>query len=310
MSYAFSHRHLFDTDVLSTADIETILSLASGYAEQNRKKDRKIDKLRGRTCVNLFFENSTRTRTSFEIAAKRLGSAVISIPVAQSSTTKGETLLDTALNLDAMQIDALIMRHSEDRAPQSIAKHINAHVINAGDGKCAHPTQALLDAMTILRHKGRLDGLSVAICGDVARSRVARSNIHLLKKYGADIRVIAPDYFLSDDYKTMGVQIFSDLEAGIKDVDAVMMLRIQHERPGAGCDFSAHAQEYIATYGLNHDKLKVAKPDVIVLHPGPINRDVEITDALAADPQYSVILEQVEMGVAVRMAVIDLLVSA
>jgi aspartate carbamoyltransferase catalytic subunit len=309
MSYTFSHRHLLDTNILTKADVEAILDLAARYAENNRKPDRKLDKLRGRTSVNLFFENSTRTRTSFEIAAKRLGADVVNIPVAQSSTAKGETLLDTALTLNAMQIDTLVIRHSEDGALLPLTDRIQAHLINAGDGKHAHPTQALLDALTILRHKKRLDNLNVAICGDVARSRVARSNIHLLKKFGANIRIIAPDYFLSPDYKNMGVEIFGDLEKGIKDADAVIMLRIQHEREGLGRDFSPLAQEYISAYGLNHAKLKAAKPDVLVLHPGPINRGVELTDKLADDPAHSVIREQVEMGVAVRMAVIDLLVS-
>jgi aspartate carbamoyltransferase catalytic subunit len=308
MPYAFSHRHLIDTDALSREDIETIFDLVALYVKQNRGKDKKIDKFRGRMSVNLFFENSTRSRTSFEIAAKRLGMDVVNIPVAQSSVSKGETCLDTALNLDAMRIDTLVVRHCNDGTAQSISDRVDAHVINAGDGSHAHPTQALLDAMTIRRHKG-LDGLTVAICGDLARSRVARSNIHLLKKFGATIRVIAPNYFMSKDYATMGVEICDDLDYGIRDADAVIMLRIQHEREGLGFDFSAHAEEYIKSYGLNHDKLKSAKPDVIVLHPGPINRGVELTGELADDPKHSVILEQVEMGVAVRMAVMDLLMS-
>ncbi len=310
MTYSFPHRHLLDTDILSRTDVEAILSLAARYALQNRSPEKKIDKFRGKTSVNLFFENSTRTRTSFEIAAKRLGMDVVNIPVAYSSTAKGETLLDTALTLNAMQIDTLVIRHAEDGAPQSLIPHIDAHVINAGDGKHAHPTQALLDALTILRHKGKLDGLNVAICGDVARSRVARSNIHLLNKFGANIRVIAPEYFLSPDYKEMGVELCDSLEKGIKDSDAVIMLRIQHEREGLGCSFSEKAQDYIAAYGLDHAKMKAAKPDAIVLHPGPVNRGVELTNELADDPHYSVIREQVEMGVAVRMAVIDLLLSA
>jgi aspartate carbamoyltransferase catalytic subunit len=309
MPYAFPHQHLIDTDVLSKVDITALLDLADVYAKQNRSANRKIDKLRGKTCVNLFFENSTRTRTSFEIAAMRLGADVVSVPVAQSSTAKGETMLDTALTLDAMQIDTLVVRHRDEGVPEYIAKHIKAHVINGGDGTHAHPTQALLDAMTIRRHKGKLDGLTVAICGDLARSRVARSNIHLLKKFGATIRVIAPDYFMSDDYQNMGVEISKNLESGIRDADVVIMLRIQHERPGLSFDFASRAKKYIAAYGLNHTKLKAAKPDVIVLHPGPTNRGVEVTDELADDPKHSVIREQVEMGVAVRMAVIDLLVS-
>jgi aspartate carbamoyltransferase catalytic subunit len=309
MSHIFSRRHLIDTDVLSRADIEAILDLADHYAKQNRSRDKKIDKFRGKTCVNLFFENSTRTRTSFEIAAKRLGADVVNIPVSQSSTAKGETLIDTALTLDAMRIDALVVRHAEEGMPERIADCVEAHVINAGDGTHAHPTQALLDAMTIRRHKGKFEGLKVAICGDLARSRVARSNIHLLSKFGAEIRVVAPDFFMSDDYKNLDVEICPTLESGISDADVIIMLRIQHERPGLAFDFAAHKLEYIASYGLNHDRLKAAKPDVIVLHPGPTNRGVEVTDELADDKRHSVIREQVEMGVAVRMAVIDLLLS-
>jgi len=309
MPNLFAHRHLLDIERLSRSDIEVILDLAARYAVQNRSAGKKIDRHYGKTVVNLFFENSTRTRTSFEIAAKRLGADVVNMSVEHSSTKKGESLLDTVLTLDAMQIDALVIRHAEDGVPQFIAEHIHAHVINAGDGKHEHPTQALLDALTMIRHKKRLEGLIVAICGDVARSRVARSNIHLLKKFGATVRVIAPSYFLSPDYQDLGVEIFSDMQAGLAGADVVMMLRIQHERTGVDCDFSAQAQDYIAAYGLTHDKLKVAKPDVIVMHPAPINRGVEITDALADDATYSVIREQVEMGVAVRMAVMDLLLS-
>ena len=309
MSYKFSHHHLLDTDVLSKADINAILDLADVYAKQNRSQKKKREKCWGKTSVNLFFENSTRTRTSFEIAAKRLGADVINIPVAQSSTAKGETLMDTALTLDAMQIDTLIIRHPEEGAPERISKCVNAHVINAGDGTHAHPTQALLDAMTIRRHKKKLDGLTVAICGDLARSRVARSNIHILKKFGATIRVVAPDYFMSPDYQTMGVEICDTLEAGIRDADAIIMLRIQHERPGLSFNFAGRKTEYIASYGLSHTKLKAARPNAIVLHPGPTNRGIELTDELADDPEHSVIREQVEMGVAVRMAIIDLLTS-
>ncbi|MFA4994972.1 MAG: aspartate carbamoyltransferase catalytic subunit [Bdellovibrionales bacterium] len=309
MPYKFSHQHLIDTDVLSRMDIEAILDLADGYAAQNRSASKRMDKCWGKTALNLFFENSTRTRTSFEIAAKRLSADVINIPVALSSTAKGETLMDTALTLDAMQIDTLIIRHPEEGAPEKIAKQVKAHVINAGDGTHAHPTQALLDAMTIRRHKGKLDGLTVAICGDLARSRVARSNIHILKKFGANIRVTAPDYFMSSDYHEMGVEVSPSLDAALRDADAIIMLRIQHERPGLPFNFATKREEYIANFGLSHYKLKAAKPDVIVLHPGPTNRGVEVTGELADDLAHSVIREQVEMGVAVRMAVIDLLTS-
>lgn len=310
MPSLFPHRHLLDIERLSKADIEAVLALAATYAGQNRKPHKKNDRLQGKTVVNLFFENSTRTRTSFEIAAKRLGADVVNVPVELSSTKKGETLLDTVLTLDAMQIDALVIRHAEEGVPQFLAPHVKAHVINAGDGKHEHPTQALLDALTVIRHKKKLEGLTVAICGDVARSRVARSNIHLLNKFGANVRVVAPPDFVTPDYKNMGVAIFNDMKEGLAGTDVVMMLRVQHERMVGDYDFSVKAQEYAAVYGLNHDRLKAAKPDVIVMHPGPTNRGVELTSELADDPAYSVIREQVEMGVAVRMAVMDLLLSS
>ncbi|MGB9152727.1 MAG: aspartate carbamoyltransferase catalytic subunit [Alphaproteobacteria bacterium] len=310
MPSTFPHRHLLDIERLSKADIEAILALAAIYAGQNRKANKKSDLLHGKIVVNLFFENSTRTRTSFEIAAKRLGADVVNIPIETSSTQKGETLLDTVLTLDAMQIDALVIRHAEDGVPQFLAPHVKAHIINAGDGKHEHPTQALLDALTIIKHKKQLQGLTIALCGDVARSRVARSNIHLLKKFGAHVRIVAPPDFVTPDYRNLGVAIFHDMEEGIRNADVVMMLRVQHERMEGNYDFSVKAQEYTSVYGLNHDKLKAAKPDVIVMHPGPINRGVELTGELADDPVHSVIREQVEMGVAVRMAVMDLLLSS
>jgi aspartate carbamoyltransferase catalytic subunit len=307
MNNSFNHRHLLDIDRLSRADIETILTLAERYAEQNAGGAKKSDRLAGKRIVNLFFENSTRTRTSFELAAKRLGADVINIPVEHSSTKKGESLLDTILTLDAMRIDGLVIRHSEDGVPQFLAPHVKCHIINAGDGKHEHPTQALLDALTMIRHKKKLDGLKVAICGDIGRSRVARSNIHLLKKFGAQVCVAAPEDFVSPDYKTFGIPIHHDIKDAIKDADVVMMLRIQHERTGGIHDFSPDT--YVSAYSLNHERLKLAKPDVIVMHPGPMNRGVEISSELADDPAHSVIREQVEMGVAVRMAVMDLLLS-
>jgi len=310
MPYALPHRHLLDTERLSKADVEAILDLAGHYALRNRGDHKKSDVLTGKTVVNLFFEASTRTRTSFEIAARRLGADVVNIPVELSSAKKGETLLDTVLTLDAMQIDALIVRHAEDGVPQFIAPHVQAHVINAGDGKHEHPTQALLDALTIIRHKKKLDGLTIAICGDVAHSRVARSNIHLLKKFGVNIRVVAPPEFISPDFKNFGVSIFNDMKTGLRDADIVMMLRIQHERLSVEYDYSSKSHDYIAAFGLTHSKLEVAKPDVLVMHPGPVNRGVEISSELVDDPTHSVIKEQVEMGVAVRMAVIELLLTA
>ncbi|MFY9288048.1 MAG: aspartate carbamoyltransferase catalytic subunit [Alphaproteobacteria bacterium] len=308
MAHGFSQKHLLDIERLSVADINLILDLSEKYVEQNRSAQKKMDKLSGKTVVTLFFEPSTRTRTSFELAAKRLGADVISIPIEHSSTKKGETLLDTVLNLDAMQIDALIIRHAEDGIPQFVAPQVRAHVINAGDGKHEHPTQALLDALVIRKHKKKLQGLTVAICGDIAHSRVARSNAQLLTKMGAQVRLIAPSYFTAPDYKNLGVESFEDMQQGLKDADVVMMLRIQHERMAQG-EFAVSLKDYHQRYGLDAKKLSSAKPDVIVMHPGPVNRDVEITSSLADDPKFSVIREQVEMGVAVRMAVLDLLLS-
>jgi aspartate carbamoyltransferase catalytic subunit len=237
-----------------------------------------------------------------------LGADVVNISVEHSSAKKGETLLDTVLNLDAMQIDALVIRHAEDGIPQFIAPMMKATVINAGDGKHEHPTQALLDGFTILRHKKNLAGLTVAICGDIAHSRVARSNIYLLNNLGAKVRLIAPAYFIAPNVTYPNVEIFEDMAEGLKGVDVVMMLRIQHERMAEG-EFAVSLHEYRQRYGLDHKKLAAAKPDVIVMHPGPINRDVELTSSLADDPKFSVIREQVELGVAVRMAVLDLLLG-
>ena len=308
MTRSFPHHDLLDIERLSVGDIDTILNLAQGYLGQNRSADKKIPKLDGKTVVNLFFEPSTRTRASFEIAAKRLGADVVNIPVEHSSTKKGETLLDTVQTLDAMQIDALVIRHVEDGVPQFIAPHLEASVINAGDGKHEHPTQALADALTILQHKKSLEGLTVAICGDIAHSRVARSNIHLLNKFGARVRLIAPSYFAAPNYANLGVETFEDMKAGLSGADVVMMLRIQHERMAEG-EFAVSLKDYHQRYGLDAKKLAAAKPDVIVMHPGPVNRDVEISSSLADDPKFSVIREQVEMGVAVKMALLDLLLG-
>jgi aspartate carbamoyltransferase catalytic subunit len=319
MPDTFSHRHLLDIERLSLADIEAILSLAETYAAQNRKPDKKIDKWRGRTLVNLFFENSTRTRTSFEIAAKRLGMDVINVPVEHSSTKKGETLLDTVLTLDAMQIDALVIRHNEDGVPQFIAPHVRAHVLNAGDGKHEHPTQALLDALTIRRHKGTLSGLTIVYCGDYIRSRVAGSFVRLMGKFGARVRIVGPKEFITGNptQKTLpNVDFFEDYKKALTGADVVMTQRIQIERinPDAIAfspeDYQVQFADYHRLYGLTHEKLKVAKPDVIVMDPGPVIRGVAISSELADDPAISVIREQVEMGVAVRMAALDLLMGA
>jgi len=308
MAKKFSHRHLLDIERLSAGDIDTILALAESNLKSLKNTPKKAGKLQGKTLVNLFFEPSTRTRTSFEIAAKRLGADVVNILIDQSSTKKGESLLDMVEAIDALGANALVIRHAEDGVPQFVAPHVKASVVNAGDGKHEHPTQALLDALVMRRHKKKLKGLTVAICGDIQHSRVARSNIHLLNKYGAKVRIIAPSYFMPLDFKNMKVEAFDDLKKGIAGADVIMMLRIQHERLGEG-EFAVSLKEYSRDFGLNHDKLKAAKPDVIVMHPGPVNRDVEISSDLADDPKFSVIREQVQTGVAVRMAVLDLLMS-
>ena len=308
MPYSFPNKDLLDIARLSTADIFGILDKAETYATQNRSAKKKTPILDGKTVVNLFFEPSTRTRTSFEIAAKRLGADVVNIPIEHSSVKKGETLLDTVSNIDAMRVDALVIRHNESGVPHFIAPQMKASVINAGDGTNEHPTQALLDALVMRRHKKKFEGLVVAICGDVAHSRVAHSNAHLLSKLGSEVRFIAPPYFSENKLKLSNVQTFDTMEKGLMDADIVMMLRIQHERMTSG-EFAVSLKEYHQSFGLDHAKLGLAKPDAIILHPQPMNREVEITSRLADDPSRSFIHEQVEMGVAVRMAVLDLLLN-
>jgi aspartate carbamoyltransferase catalytic subunit len=261
--------------------------------------------MRGRTIINLFFENSTRTRTSFELAGKRLGADVINMQVSGSSVRKGETLIDTAMTLNAMHPDILVVRHPESGAVQLLAKKVECAVINAGDGSHEHPTQALLDALTIRRRKGRLGGLNVAICGDILHSRVARSNIHLLNAMGARIRVVAPRTLLPAEIERLGVEIFHDMRRGLEDVDIVMMLRLQTERMHGS--FVPSIREYYHFYGLDYDKLAAARPDAFIMHPGPMNRGVEIDSEVADDIDRSLIQQQVEMGVAVRMACLELL---
>ena len=304
----FPHRHLLGIDGLDAADIALILDLAETYIEQNRADDKKRALLRGRTIINLFFENSTRTRTSFELAGKRLGADVINMSVASTSVKKGETLLDTALTLNAMHLDALVVRHPESGAVKLLAEAVNCAVINGGDGSHEHPTQALLDALTIRRRKGRLHGLTVAICGDVLHSRVARSNIALLNIMGAHVRVVGPRTLLPAQISCMGVEVFHDMARGLADVDIIMMLRLQTERMHGS--FLPSIREYFHFYGLDHNKIARARPDALVMHPGPINRGVEIDSAVADDLDRSLIREQVEMGVAVRMACLDLLLRA
>ena len=301
----FPHRHLLGIEALSAAEIERLLDLANSYADLPKDDERARKVLRGRTVINLFFETSTRTSTSFELAAKRLGGDVITMSVGTSSIKKGETLLDTAMTLNAMKPDVMVVRHNESGAVNLLSQKVDGSVINAGDGRHEHPTQALLDALTIRRRLGKLNGLLVAICGDILHSRVARSNIHLLTKMGARVRVIAPLTLLPSNIDRMGVEVFTDMKKGLKDVDIVMMLRLQLERMQGA--YVPSTREYFRFYGLDYAKLALAKPDALIMHPGPMNRGVEIDSEVADDINRSVIREQVEMGVAVRMACLDAL---
>ena len=301
----FPHRHLLGIEALSAAEIERLLDLANSYADLPKDDERARKVLRGRTIINLFFETSTRTSTSFELAAKRLGGDVITMSVGTSSIKKGETLLDTAMTLNAMRPDVMVVRHNESGAVNLLSQKVDGSVINAGDGRHEHPTQALLDALTIRRRLGKLSGLLVAICGDILHSRVARSNILLLNKMGARVRVIAPLTLLPSNIDRMGVEVFTDMKKGLKDVDIVMMLRLQLERMQGA--YVPSTREYFRFFGLDYAKLAVAKPDALIMHPGPMNRGVEIDSEVADDINRSVIREQVEMGVAVRMACLDAL---
>ena len=267
--------------------------------------ENKRSELRGCLVVNLFFEDSTRTRTSFEIAGKRLGADVVNMPVPSSSVRKGETLIDTALTLNAMNVDVLVVRHPDSGAARLLADHVTGAIINAGDGTHEHPTQALLDALTIRRRKGRIAGLRVAICGDVLHSRVARSNIHLLRTMGAEVRLIGPPTLVPPELAQFGTQVFHSLDKGLVDVDVVMVLRLQAERMHG--ILVPSAREYFRFYGLTLDRLAPAHPDAFVMHPGPVNRGIEIDSQLADDHSRSVILSQVELGVAVRMTILELL---
>lgn len=301
-------RHLLGVEGLHPPEIAALLDHAESYVALSRSTEKKRATLRGKTVVNLFFESSTRTRTSFELAGKRLGADVINMAVSASAITKGESLLDTAATLDAMRPDALVVRHPDSGAVKMLADSVDCAVLNAGDGAHEHPTQALLDALAIRRRRGRLDGLVVAICGDVRHSRVARSNIILLSTMGAELRVIAPRTLLPADIDRYGVAVHHDMRAGLKDCDIVMMLRLQRERMTSG--YIPSVREYYRFYGLDEDKLAQAKPDALVMHPGPMNRGVEIDGRVADDLDRSLIAEQVEMGVAVRMACLDTLTRA
>ena len=300
----FAHRHLLGIEGLTVPDVTALLDLSEAAVSVSRQVEKKRSTLRGRTQVNLFFESSTRTQSSFELAGKRLGADVMNMSVATSSVKKGETLIDTAITLNAMRPDIIVVRHHHAGAVHLLARKVDCAVVNAGDGAHEHPTQALLDALTIRRNKGRIEGLIVAICGDILHSRVARSNIILLSLLGARVRVIAPSTLLPTGIETMGVEVFRDMKKGLRDADIVMCLRLQRERMHGG--FVPSMKEYFQFYGLDETKLALAKPDALVMHPGPMNRGVEISSTVA-DGAQSLIREQVEMGVAVRMAVLEAL---
>jgi aspartate carbamoyltransferase catalytic subunit len=303
-TFVLSRRHLLGIDGLSHDEIHGLLDLAEEFVDLNRQIEKKRTSLRGRTLINLFFEASTRTQSSFELAGKRLGADVMNMSVATSSVKKGETLIDTAMTLNAMHPDILVVRHHSSGAVALLAQKVDGSVVNAGDGAHEHPTQALLDALTIRRNKGRIDGLTVTICGDILHSRVARSNIILLNTLGARVRVVAPSTLLPPGIERFGVEVSRDMREGLKGADIVMMLRLQRERMNGS--FVPSTQEYFHYYGLDQKKLDYAKPDALVMHPGPMNRGVEI-DSAVADGASSLIREQVEMGVAVRMAVLEAL---
>jgi len=303
-SFVLHQRHLLGIEGLSRDEITGLLDLAGEFVDLNRQIEKKRTSLRGRTQVNLFFEASTRTQSSFELAGKRLGADVMNMSVSSSSMRKGETLIDTAITLNAMHPDILVVRHHASGAVELLARKVDCSVINAGDGSHEHPTQALLDALTIRRNKGPIDALTVAICGDIMHSRVARSNIILLNTLGARVRVVAPSTLLPPGIENFGVAVCRDMREGLRNADIVMMLRLQRERMNGS--FVPSTQEYFSYFGLDAKKLAYARPDALVMHPGPMNRGVEI-DSIVADGAQSLIREQVEMGVAVRMAVLEAL---
>jgi len=301
---SFPHKHLLGIETLTAEDLTTILDLGERFGEIASRPIKKVPTLRGKTVINLFLEPSTRTRTSFEIAAKRLSADAVNISGSTSSTVKGETLLDTVANLDAMQPDIVVIRHGQAGAAAMVAAHIKASVVNAGDGAHEHPTQALLDCSTIRAHKGKIAGLTVAICGDITHSRVARSDIHALTKLGATVRLAGPRTLLPLGIEAMGATAFDRIEPALEGADVIIMLRIQKER--FGTPLFPNTREYSRYFGLNARRLELAAKDAIVMHPGPINRGVELDPALADGPR-AVILDQVSRGVAIRMAVLYLL---
>lgn len=307
--YPFEQRHCLSISQFSRPDIETLLSLGEHYLNLEVQKSTDTKILSGKTLVNLFFENSTRTQKSFEIAARRLGADVINMSVAQSSVKKGETLLDTATTLNAMNPDILVVRHGSSGAPALLAQKVSGSVVNAGDGMHEHPTQALLDALTLRRHFGEdLGAVRIAICGDIAHSRVARSNVQLLNLLGCEVRLIGPPTLIPSDADRWGVDVFHDMETGLEGCDAVMMLRLQLERMSGA--FVPSKREYFHFYGLDRTKLGYAKESAVVMHPGPMNRGVEISSDVADDPDISLITAQVECGVAMRMGILHALAEA
>jgi aspartate carbamoyltransferase catalytic subunit len=305
MNGSVTRQHLLAIAPLKRHDIESLLDLGNEYVDLNRQVQKKRDTLRGRTLINLFFEPSTRTQSSFELAGKRLGADVMNMSVAQSSVRKGETLIDTATTLNAMRPDIIVIRHQDSGAVALLADKVSCSVINAGDGAHEHPTQALLDALTIRRRMGRIEGLTVTISGDILHSRVARSNVHLLTKMGARVRLVAPRTLLPAGARDWGAEVFTDRREALRGADIVMMLRIQMERMTGS--FLPSQREYFHFYGLDREKLMLANPGALVMHPGPMNRGVEIDSDIADDIDRSLIQEQVEMGVAIRMAVLDAL---
>ena len=295
-----SQKHLLGIQDLSISDVKLILDEAKKFISLNKSKNKKLDILRGKTQINLFFEPSTRTQSSFELAGKRLGADVMSMNITNSAIKKGETLIDTAMTLNAMHPDIIVVRHQDSGASNLLSQKVNCSVLNAGDGRREHPTQALLDALTIIEKKKKIEGLRGAICGDILHSRVARSNIFLLNMLGAEVNIVAPTNLMPKDIEKFGVKTFSNMKDGVKDCDIVMMLRLQNERMSSS--FLSSNREYYEYYGLTPDKLEKAKKDAIIMHPGPMNRGIEIDTKLADDINKSVIKEQVELGVAVRMA--------
>ena len=300
--FPFPHKHLLAIDGLSRPDVDALLDLADTFVELNRAREKKLGLLRGLTLVNLFFESSTRTQSSFELAGKRLGADVVNMAPRTSAMNKGETLIDTAVTLNAMKPDLLVVRHGASGAAALLSQKVGCSVVNAGDGWHEHPSQALLDALTLRRAFGRIEGLTVAICGDVLHSRVARSNVALLQLMGARVRLIAPPTLLPPGVDRWGPEVFTDLRKGVDGADVVMMLRLQLERMDGA--FVPSSREYFRFWGLDAEKLALAAPNARVLHPGPMNRGVEIDSVIADDPEVSLIQSQVEMGVSLRMAVL------